>query len=241
MVDNMESKVCSKCNIDLDISNFTKSSRNKTGYENSCKKCRNVGRRKNRANLRESQNFKYIEGKICGDCREYKNRNDYYVSRNCTDGLRSICKKCANSRHNEYSKNRRKTDLMFRLSATIRSYLHKSLKAGNCTKNSFTESYLGRSVESFKQYISLWFEDDWNWDNYGKVWEIDHIIPVSAIKCDDDARVIWHFTNMRATSIAENRLKSGKLLDNGINEMIISMQDAMLELAEFNLTNSLTI
>jgi hypothetical protein len=230
----VETKVCIKCNLDLDISNFTKSSRNKTGYENSCKKCRNIGRRKNRAELRESQNFKYVEGKICLDCREYKDRGDYYVSRNCTDGLRPMCKKCANIRHNEYAKNKRKTDPMFRLSSSIRTYLHKSLKAGNCTKSQLTESYLGCSIDRFKNYISVWFEDDWSWDNYGKIWEIDHIIPICSIKCEDDAKIVWHFTNMRAASIAENRLKSGKMFDNGTNEMIISMQEAMREYAEYS-------
>jgi len=40
-------KICFRCELELDISNFYHSQRNRDGYANVCKKCWNIRRNKN--------------------------------------------------------------------------------------------------------------------------------------------------------------------------------------------------
>ena len=43
-----------------------------------------------------------------------------------------------------------------------------------------------------------------NWDNYGKMWEIDHIFPLSRGGS-------FHYTNTQPLTILENRTKSNNI------------------------------
>jgi 5-methylcytosine-specific restriction endonuclease McrA len=55
-----------------------------------------------------------------------------------------------------------------------------------------------------------------NWDNYGKYWHIDHIIPVSFFEIrdrnDPNIKQCWSLQNLRPLSAKENLQKSGKIL-----------------------------
>jgi 5-methylcytosine-specific restriction endonuclease McrA len=44
-----------------------------------------------------------------------------------------------------------------------------------------------------------------NWDNYGKIWEVDHIYPTSKGGS-------FHYMNTQPLLISENRKKSNKLI-----------------------------
>ena len=57
-----------------------------------------------------------------------------------------------------------------------------------------------------------------NWDNYGsykineqRTWNIDHIIPLSSAKNEDELIKLNHYTNMRPLCSKENLDKSDNL------------------------------
>ena len=52
-------KICSKCKIEKELSEFYKKTQNKSGYTPSCKKCENLGERKRYADFK--RRFEYIE------------------------------------------------------------------------------------------------------------------------------------------------------------------------------------
>ncbi len=63
---------------------------------------------------------------------------------------------------------------------------------------------LGCSIKDFIIYLEKQFDENMNWDNYGKYWEVDHIHPKSL-------GGIYHYSNTQPLSIKENRIKSNKI------------------------------
>lgn len=56
-------------------------------------------------------------------------------------------------------------------------------------------------------HIEDQFDSNMNWDNYGTYWVIDHIIPISSGKNEEEIFKLNHFSNLRPLSKAENLIK----------------------------------
>ena len=82
----------------------------------------------------------------------------------------------------KYNKNRRKTDVLFKLRGNMSNNLVSLLKKRNTTKKGKTEIMLGYTVKELKEHLEKQFNDQMNWNNYGSYWQIDHIIPLSWFK-----------------------------------------------------------
>jgi 5-methylcytosine-specific restriction endonuclease McrA len=50
------------------------------------------------------------------------------------------------------------------------------------------------------------------WDNYGE-WEIDHIVPISSGKTEEDVIKLCHYKNLQPLWKEDNRKKGNKLPD----------------------------
>ena len=76
------------------------------------------------------------------------------------------------------------------------NYIHRSLK-----NQSHSIEYLGCSWDVFYKHIEKQFLPEMNWENYGKIWEVDHIKPLSKGGS-------FHYTNtqplFKTTKIAES-------------------------------------
>ena len=79
--ENIEEKICTQCNELLPITNFY------TGKSN-CRKCLNLKRqeRRNKTNI-------YIK-KICENCKNIKEHEQFYKNKKEQDGYMNICKEC---------------------------------------------------------------------------------------------------------------------------------------------------
>lgn len=118
---------------------------------------------------------------------------------------------------NNYHKNRRQTDPVYRLSNNIRVYIRNSFKRKGLNKMSKTEIILGCTFGAFKQYLESKFEPWMNWDNYGLYngqpnygWDIDHIIPLVTAKNEDDVLKLNYHTNLQPLCSHVNRdIKKG--------------------------------
>lgn len=107
---------------------------------------------------------------------------------------------------------RRKTDLQYRLQCNLRSRLSNALRGR--TKNASAIKDLGCSTEELKTYLASKFTGEMSWDNYGTVWEIDHIRPLANYDLTDREVVLMlvHFTNLQPMLIQENKRKSNKVI-----------------------------
>ena len=123
----------------------------------------------------------------------------------------------------EYSKNNKKVinekkllrkanDPLYNLTCSIRCLIKESFKSKNVKKNTKTEQILDCSFEQFKQHIEKQFEPWMTWENRGLYngtinygWDIDHIIPVSTAKTEEELMKIFHYSNMRPLCSYINR------------------------------------
>lgn len=109
---------------------------------------------------------------------------------------------------NEYCKQRRETDVGFKISGYLRSRLTKAIK--NNAKNGSAVKDLGCTIEQLKQHFELLFVSNMSWDNYGE-WHIDHIKPLSSFDLTNPAELkkACHYTNLQPLWAKDN-LKKGK-------------------------------
>jgi hypothetical protein len=84
------------------------------------------------------------------------------------------------------------------------------VKRGIQTDRKKTFELLGCSFAELKTYIEAQFHPEMNWDNWGKVWELDHIIGCVNFNFNnpDELAKCFHHTNLRplfkTTKIAES-------------------------------------
>jgi hypothetical protein len=119
-----------------------------------------------------------------------------------------------------YIKNRRNTDILFKLKDAIGHNIRESLKRNGSFKNKRTEIILGCSITEFKIYLESKFEYWMNWTNYGLYngsenygWDIDHIIPISSAKDEDELLKLNHYTNLQPLCSKINRYVKSDSID----------------------------
>lgn len=106
-------------------------------------------------------------------------------------------------------KERRLVDENFRISEVIRSKVHKLLRG---LPTSY-QALLGLEMDKFKDWITFQFESDMTWNNFGSVWQIDHVLPMSRfdLSAPDQRSICYGWTNLQPLRVYENRLKSNKI------------------------------
>ena len=112
-----------------------------------------------------------------------------------------------------------KIDLLFNIKEHIRKTISGSFRRNNYRKTSRTAMILGCSYEEFKTYIESKFECWMKWANKGLYngelnygWDIDHIIPLSTAKTEEDLIKLNHYLNLQPLCSKINRdIKKDKL------------------------------
>jgi|APGre2960657373_1045057.scaffolds.fasta_scaffold72064_2 hypothetical protein len=110
---------------------------------------------------------------------------------------------------NNYSNNRRKTDIQFKLTQNLRARLNSAIKcnykAGSAVKD------LGCTVEQLKQHLESKFQSGMTWDNWAlDGWHIDHIKPLASFDLTDRKQLLeaCHYTNLQPLWAKDNLSKN---------------------------------
>ncbi|MES2331714.1 MAG: hypothetical protein V4539_19055 [Bacteroidota bacterium] len=63
--------------------------------------------------------------------------------------------------------------------------------------------YFGLDIETLRKWFELQFTDELNWDNFGKAWQFDHIVPTTYFDYSNDADLLlcWNFINIRVEKL----------------------------------------
>lgn len=79
-------------------------------------------------------------------------------------------------------------------------------------KNSSYAPYFGLDIDSFRNWIEIQFADGLSWENHGKSWQLDHIIPVAYFNFDDEQelKLCWNFINIRVEPFDESKGRGNK-------------------------------
>jgi len=115
-------------------------------------------------------------------------------------------------KNRERTKLKLKNDIIFKLSKRMRDLIIRSFKNKGYTKTSKTQEILGCSFEDFKLYLESNFESWMNWNNKGLYngdfyygWDIDHVIPLSSAKTEEEIILLNHYTNLQPLCSKINR------------------------------------
>jgi len=97
-----------------------------------------------------------------------------------------------------------------RIKNSIRTRIWKMLRRQYVYKTNHTVEYLGCTIEQLKAHLSSLFKPDMTWQNYGELWEIDHIRPCASFDLTQQRNQYecFHYSNTKPSYITENRSKS---------------------------------
>lgn len=228
----METKVCSKCKISKYINEFGKHPQTKDGLQCRCKECRKLDKKeeykKNKKHINDKTK-KYREinrEKLIEYSRNYyrdnketllDNKKEYYQKNKEKIYSKLVIynkknKKKVNLYKNQYNKEKKKSSTLYKLKIIMRDRLNKYFKYSTLNKNNTTIKIIGCSPEFLKEHLENQFIDGMSWDNHGLYgWHIDHIIPLSSAKTEDELYKLCHYTNLQPLWAKDNLKKSNKL------------------------------
>ena len=230
MTDTHNTKVCSTCNIEKTLDNFSKRKNMRLGVNSYCKQCDSELHKAKRI-LKGSRPLGSIDK--CTNCY-----SEYIVINSSS----KYCKKCSalqkscklqyqkeyaakyskanmstivgRYKKNKYERSRKKklrsNSPKHLLENRIRSRIHTAFVRQKYTKNSRIFEILGCSWEKLKIHIELQFTDGMTWENRSD-WHIDHIIPIASAITEEDVIRLNHYTNLRPLWAKDNLAKGAKM------------------------------
>lgn len=123
----------------------------------------------------------------------------YYL--NNRNKIKKRTKEYRNNHRKERQRNnkkRLKIDPLFKLNYIISRSVSKSLKNINCKKLDRWNNLLGYNNIDLKDHLEKQFTTEMNWQNYGTYWHIDHIIPLSWFKTEEQLiKNGWKLKNLQ--------------------------------------------
>jgi len=225
----MEMKVCNKCLIEKSIDDFYFRDKKRGYRQNVCKACTIEERKKygeeNREKILERAK-KYREEnreKILERTKKYREENPdkiketlkkYYE--NNSDKNKETLKKYRKNNPDKIKKTRKKNKQIpkTKLSNSVRERIRNYLKLNNISKRNKTFDLVGCNPQELMIHLENRFQDNMTWDNYGLYgWHIDHIVPLSSAKTEEEIYKLCHYTNLQPLWAEENIKKSNKIIN----------------------------
>lgn len=122
-------------------------------------------------------------------------------------------KKYIDSQINRHKK-RFESDELYRFKTVIRKLVGGAFQRMGYTKKSKSKDILGAEWVVVKEHLENKFQQGMTWENRGLYgWHIDHIIPLSEAKNEEDVIRLSHYTNLQPLWAQDNMSKSDKILD----------------------------
>lgn len=229
------SKICSKCNLERDISLFLGHKLGSPYYRSDCKICRSEAWQIYRLENRE---------KILAKSRSYHSKNQEKINEKNRQ-FRIKNKERLSIKNREYRikgrariaawhRNRRKTNLEFKILCNLRNRAYCALKG--FSKSAKTLELLGCSVEFLRKHLESQFEPKMSWDNYGlNGWSVDHIAACATfdLSKEEEQKKCFHYSNLAprwtttgiAQSYGSNQIgnveKGNKIIGVDISEQLL--------------------
>lgn len=177
-------KICNKCKIEKQIDAFDKHKRRKDGIYDICKECR-----------KNYSKTYYIRKK-----EEIKKRvlQNYYIVKHTEE---------FKIRKRRYQKNLNESA---KLARRLRNRLYYALKNKNWKKNTHFVEYIGCDRDTLLNHIESQFQQGMSWNNMSE-WHVDHIIPLSSAKSEEEMYTLCHYTNLQPLWAVENIKKYNKI------------------------------
>lgn len=113
-----------------------------------------------------------------------------------------------------YWRRRWRNEAWVALGSMTRVALWKALFKPSPRKARGWETRCGYTIEELRSHLGAQFSDGMSWDNYGTVWEIDHIEPLAKFKIASvlaaEFKIAWGLENLRPLLKHLNRAKGAR-------------------------------
>ena len=173
--------------------------------------------------------------KKCSKCKTIYSKCNFNKDVSTRDGLNPICKVCRLRYYNEkreqrieysklyakqhrvktnlYERNKRKTNLNFKLACNIRSRTNQVFKSQNVKTLNSTIDLIGCSLDFLKKWILHQLYGEMTLENYGNIWCLDHGYPISKINLPNrnDMYKFTNWINLRPMYIKDKIVKGDKI------------------------------
>jgi len=227
----MEKKICTKCKLNKELDKF-RYRKDKGRNISICKECEfeynKKWFKKNPENRKKYNSSYYIENseKVKKQTKNYILNNEEKVKiarkkhyEKNQDKIKNKRKEYYKSNkekvllcNSNYVKKRTKEDVIFKLICNVRGRMSAYINKNTIHKNNSTFNIVGTTPLELKEYLEKKFQDGMSWENYGTYgWHIDHIVPISMAKTEEELYKLCHYTNLQPLWREENLLKSDKL------------------------------
>lgn len=215
IIEKYLSKKCSKCKIVKPLTRefYPINKKAKNRFASCCKHCKQLYYKQNKDTILYKKKQYYQNNKISKQIKQ-RDYNKMYKHKKQLSGklYRLKNKYIIQQKKNEYDIKKRQIDFLYKLKGNIRSLIKQSIKNNGYSKTTKTFEILGCSFEEFKKHIERQFEPWMTWDNYGKYngefnfgWDLDHIIPISQAKTEEEIIKLNHYTNFQPLCSKFNR------------------------------------
>lgn len=219
-------KICTKCKVEKDVSEFRLRKGHPRSWCRACEKARDAEyKAENRELLRGKEAARRSE---MGDGyaayrREYYQQNceklsakavdaywenrDKILARIATPEGRAVAR-----RNMQAFRSAHEFDPAYQMVVAARKRMWHALHSHG--KPAKTRELLGCSSEELVKHLENQFRDGMTWENWGTHWEVDHIRPCASFGLSDpnQVRVCFHFSNLQPLLRVENRQKGSLYL-----------------------------
>ena len=231
-----ETKKCSKCGEDKELKYFSNDKSKSDGKYPRCKICKYSNDKQYREKNPEKK--KEMDKKYYEKNKEKIKLNSITWYENNKDYGQQVRKKWYNNNkekvdisrkkhyqeniqfykeyHRIYNRDRYRTNLNYRIKTITNKRIRDYIK----NKNKPTLEFLGCSIDDFKKWIQYQFDDNMNWDNMGKYWSFDHVIPCNNFDLSKQEEIdkCYNWTNLRPLEKPENSSKGSKIIPEVIEK-----------------------
>lgn len=90
------------------------------------------------------------------------------------------------------------------------------IKQSGGSKDAKTIDLLGCSINECKEWLEAKFKRGMTWENHGKKWEIDHVMPLAKFDLSNPQhrRMATRYTNLQPLWKSDNQAKSDKIINH---------------------------
>jgi hypothetical protein len=98
----------------------------------------------------------------------------------------------------------------YRIKKSLAARLRNVLDKADTTMN-----YIGCNIQYFREWLEYNFTEEMNWDNYGSLWSIDHVIPVCKfnLTVEEEKFKCWNWSNMMPVTVKYNSSKKNIIME----------------------------
>jgi hypothetical protein len=180
---------CRRCAEVKPVKFFNSDKTRKTGIFPYCKPCTSESKKPSQTTERLRERRSANAEKIIEQRRAHAQRNRDKITKAAAE--------------------RRRKDPQLRLAISLRVSVYRALRG---EKRAPTFAILGYTRAALVAHLTRHLMPGMTWENYGTVWHVDHIRPVSRFVLPDQLQECWALSNLRPLWAKENMAKGNRYI-----------------------------